>query len=362
MDLAITNNVFPCGPGQSYGGERIIGYLVEALANLGHRVWFFSPKGTVPPDNIEDYIPVSEMRNDIDVYYEAALKYQIEKGVSWDIYQTNYFGEGYNPDVRFLAKQTCEVVWNRWCHRKPFFGKEPEAPNIISYSKLLQQDLLASDVSSTMIHYGLPKDLYTFSPEHDGYAVFIGKLEGGKRPDLAIRLALAAGLKIVVMGPPYNTGCFWSMVAPYIDNEKVFWVRGVDDEQKQKIMSRARVFISSNDDSWREHFGIVNGEALAMGVPVLGFNRINQDCAIVTDKIIEDGKQGFILNYTTSSNLEEILDKGVPLLNRINEIDRASCRNRFEEMFTADLSARRYEYLYDYILENGNVDSLEVPF
>jgi glycosyltransferase involved in cell wall biosynthesis len=215
-----------------------------------------------------------------------------------------------------------------------------------------------------MIHYGLPRDLYQYEPHAENYAVWIGKIEGGKAPKLAIKLARAAGIKIVLMGPPYNTGCFWEQVGPYIDNEHVFWVRGVDDEQKKRIMSKAKVFISSNDNTWREHFGIVNAEALAMGVPILAFNRIGQECAIWTDNIIRDGEHGFFLNYRDSNDEQEIIGKGVPLLKKImgGAIYRSACRKHFEDNFTADLEATRYDWLYKFIKENGPVGSVEVPF
>ena len=126
-------------------------------------------------------------------------------------------------------------------------------------------------------------------------------------------------------------------------------------------MSKAKVFISSNDNTWCEDYGIVNVEALAMGTPVLAFNRINQDCAIVTDKIIEDGKHGFILNYRDSNNISEILTTGVPLIRRINEINPVDCRKQFEDRFTADLMARRYEWLFERIAQGQRFGSVEVP-
>ena len=363
MNIAMTSNVFPYGKDIAYGGERIIGYLIDGLIKLGHNVYAFAREGTVPPSNVKDFTPVQEMQNDKDVYYEAALEYMKNHDVSWDIYMTNYFGDGYNPDVRHLAKQTCELVWNKWCHREPFFHKKPEAPNIVSYSKVLQDDLLTAGVQSTMIHYGLPIDLYKFEPKHENYAVFIGKLEGGKNPEAAIRLAKAAGIKIVIIGPPYNTGTFWNEVCPYIDNESVFWVRGASDAQKQRIMSKAKCFISSNDYTWKEHAGIVNMEALAMGVPIIAFNRINQECAIWTDRIIVDSVHGYFLNYEGTGRDDEIIEKGVPLIQKIDQIDRRECRKQFEKRFTADLAARRYEWFYQEILRyEDNVGALAIPF
>lgn len=363
LNIAMTSNVFPYGKDIAYGGERIIGYLIEGLVKLGHNVYAFARTGTTPPQGTKEFIPIDQYEDTDDPYYHAVKDYSEKNNIRFNIYHCFYFGEKWNPGVLTVADASLETVWNRWCHREPFFHKKPEAPNIISYSKVLHDDLMETNVFSTIIHYGLPIDLYKYEPCSEDYAVFIGKLEGGKNPETAIKLAKAAGIKIVIIGPPYNTGTFWHEVCPYIDNESVFWVRGASDAQKQKIMSKAKCFISSNDSTWKEHAGIVNMEALAMGVPIIAFNRINQECAIWTDKIIEDGVHGFFLNYEGTGRDEEIIEKGVPLIQKIDQIDRAACRRQFEERFTADLAARRYEWFYQAILSHGaDIGSLNIPF
>jgi len=360
LKIAFTNNVFPVGPGIAYGGERVCYYLAEALAHLRHEIYFFSREGSSPPSNVKDYISVPEMCNERDVYLDAAKEYQDKNKIDFDWYQCNYFGEGWKEEALTFAPHYSELTWNRWCHVAWQLKQTPY--NVISYSKVLQSHFREVGVETTMIHYGLPKDLYKFSDKHDGYAVFIGKIEGGKAPSLAIKVALAAGLKIVIMGPPYNTGTFWQEVAPYIDNVNVFWVRGVDDEMKGKIMRQAKVFISSNRDGWTEHAGIVNLESLACGTPILAFNRISRPSAIWTDEIIHDGIEGFFLNYETSEDEAYIIEEGVSLLNRVINIDRGACREQFEKHFTNTLAAQRYTFLYEHILKHGNVASLEIPF
>ena len=99
-----------------------------------------------------------------------------------------------------------------------------------------------------------------------------------------------------------------------------------------------------------------------MGTPVVGMNRVHQDCSLITDKIIEDGKHGFILNYQDSNKLSDILDTGVPLLNRIGEINPEDCRKQFEDRFTAGLMARRYEWLFEKIAQGERFGEAEVPF
>lgn len=357
MRVFLTGNVFAFGEGLGYSGERILGYLTQELVKMGHEVYLFAREGTNVPEATV-YIPVGPMTDKFDVHYEAVKEYVAQTGIEPDLYFCGYFGKG-NEEV-LTRWPYVELIWCRWCHAKFEFPVKPF--NVVSYSNLLQQDMTDSGVPSTMIHYGLPRDLYAFQPDKGDYACWIGKLEGGKAPRVGIELAKAAGLKLVVMGPPYNSGTFWNEVAPYIDNKNVFWVRGVDDAMKYEIMSNAKFLLYSSDNSWKEHFGIVFIEALAMGTPVIGMNRINQDCSLITDKIIEDGKHGFILNYKDSNNLQEILDTGVPLINRIGEINPADCRAQFEERFTADLMARRYEWMFEQVINGARFETAEVPF
>lgn len=360
MKIAFTGNVFPFGEGFAYGGERILYYLVQELSRLGHEVYLFAREGcNIPPEVVVDYTPVGPLCNDHDVHYNAVRDYSRAHRINFDVYHCNYFGDGWTRESQETWPYV-ELVWNRWCHAAWQLQEKPF--NVVSYSRVLQQDFRDNPgIETTMIHYGIPEDLYTFSPDHDGYAVWIGKLEGGKNPEAAIRLAKAAGLKIVVMGPPYNTGCFWKEVGPYIDNETVFWVRGVDDAQKQKIMSRAKVFIYSNDSTWKEHFGIVTAESLAMGTPVLVFNRTGQDNAVKVDEIVQDGIQGFILEYTGTGRDEEIIEKGLPLLAEIGRIERRACREHFEKNFTSSLMALRYDWFYGQVAQGKRFGCAEIP-
>jgi glycosyltransferase involved in cell wall biosynthesis len=358
--IAITGNSFPFGEGIAYGGERIIYYLIQELAKMDYDIYLFAREGCkIPSGIVKDYVPIGILQDKVDVHYEAVKKYEQEHNISFDLYFCGYFGNGWHPEL-INEYPYIELTWCAWCHIAWQLGLLPF--NTVSYSKVLRGDFLERKIGTIMIHYGLPINLYKFEPEHDNYAVWIGKIEDGKAPKAAIELALASGMKIVLIGPPYDMRCFKSEVMPYLGHPDVIWMRGADDVQKQKIMSRAKVFISSNGNMWREHFGIVNIEALAMGVPIIAFNRINQDCAIKIDEIIEDGKHGYFLNYQDSYNVDEIIQKGVPLIQKIDKIDRMECRKQFEAKFTAELMAMRYSWLFKEAMEGKRYINKDVPF
>ena len=349
MKIAMTGNVYPFGDGLYYGGERVIHYLIKALSDR-HDIYLFSCRGTNVPE-VKEYVEVPVICEE-DVHAKAIREYQHRTGIEFDVYHCNYFGEGF--DQALLSDYNyCELVWCNWSHVNQ---------NVVSYSNLLQKDMKESGRPSSMIHYGIPEE-YPFSLEHDDYAVWIGKIEEGKGADLAIDIALRAGMRIVIMGNPYDVNYFTQKVAPRIDNDKVIWLRGVNDVIKSKVFQRAKAFISTNTTGWTEYFGIVNIESLAHGVPVIAFSSTQHPSAIAYDEIIEEADQGFFVHYNdTEQEREQLIDYSVARIAEIDKIDRMSCRRRFEEKFTSGLMASRWEYVYEQIQGGNKFEVLEIPF
>ena len=351
--IALTGNVFPLGEGCHYGGERIIYYLIQELAKRGHEIYLFSCRGTnVPSEYIKDFVEVPVICAEEDVHFNAIREYQKRTGIEFDIYHCNAFGEGFDP--RALSEYNyCELVWCNWSHVKQ---------NIVSYSRLLQKDMAESGRPSTMIHYGIPSE-YPFSPVADDYVVWFGKIEGGKGADIAIDIAQEAKMKIVLMGPPYDPNYFQTKILPRIDNDRVFWLRGVDDRMKSKVLERAKAFISTNVTGWTEYFGIVNIEALAHGVPIIAFSAVNYPSAIAYDHIIDEGIHGHFVWYdNTERQRDELVQFSAECLNKIEKIDRYECRKRFEEEWTSAKMTDRWEWLYQQIQDGKKFERLEVPF
>lgn len=358
MKICMTGNSVPFGEGHAYGGERIIQYLSQELGKLGHEVYLFAQKGTNVP-GVKDYIPVAPIRNDMDVHYAEIKKYIDRTKIDFDVYQCNYFGDGWDREIldRF---NYCELTWCAWCHIGHQLKLVPY--NTISYSNSLKKDFDECRMPTLRIYYGVPKDLYQCNPCKKDYICWIGKCEGGKAPGMAVKIAKAAGKKIVFMCPPYNTNTFWAEIAPHIDNVNVFWVRGVDDRMKMKIMSEAQCLLYTCSNSWREHFGIVFIEALAMGTPVVGMCRNGHENSLVLDNIIEDGKHGFVLRHNNSEDACEVIEKALPLIKQVESISPVDCREHFETHFAADLMAKRYEYLYNQIQNGRKIYKNEIHF
>jgi len=82
---------------------------------------------------------------------------------------------------------------------------------------------------------------------------------------------------------------------------------------------------------WDEPFGIVFAEALACGTPVISCPRG------ALPEIVRHGLEGFLASEKPAL---------VEAVARIDEIDRAACRRRVEEVFNVAAVTTAYEQLY----------------
>jgi glycosyltransferase involved in cell wall biosynthesis len=91
---------------------------------------------------------------------------------------------------------------------------------------------------------------------------------------------------------------------------------------------------------WDEPFGIVMAEAMACGTPVLGFARG------AVPEVIEHGVTGFF---------SDDLDGLASTIVRLNEIDRAACRARVEQLFSDHAVIKNYLGVYREMLTARSV-------
>src|SRR6266545_3167072 len=82
---------------------------------------------------------------------------------------------------------------------------------------------------------------------------------------------------------------------------------------------------------WPEPFGLVLIEAMACGTPVIAYR-----CGSVPE-LVDDGVTGFVV---------EDLDAATEAVSKIRTLDRALCRHRFEERFSATRMAEEYLAIY----------------
>lgn len=105
---------------------------------------------------------------------------------------------------------------------------------------------------------------------HD-VALFLGNLVPHKGAHLAIYIALKLGVPLWVAGPPLDT-TYAERVLSLCDGEKVLYVGAVNEHEKYRLLSQARMTICAPNEGfsrYHETAQLVAMESAWMGTPVL---------------------------------------------------------------------------------------------
>jgi glycosyltransferase involved in cell wall biosynthesis len=215
--------------------------------------------------------------------------------------------------------------------RALFFAGFPDLP--VAAISAAQEAGIPAPNRAGIVHHGIDRHRYRPGPGGPG-AAFIGRMTDQKRPDVAIRVARAAGMPIRLAGTidVGNPAYFDREVRPLLGPDATY-AGPLDDAGKQALLGEARALLFPID--WPEPFGLVMIEAMACGTPVIAWNRGS------VPEVVDEGVTGFVV----SSEAE-----AAAALRRVGELDRGAIRARFEVRFTAERMAADYLALYRRLL------------
>jgi glycosyltransferase involved in cell wall biosynthesis len=216
----------------------------------------------------------------------------------------------------------------------PIFQEFNDIP-VVSISDAQRQPLREARWVGTVQH-GLPADLLTYHPEPGGYLAFVGRIAPEKRPDRAIDIAKACGvrLRIAAKVDPADRAYFEREVRPRLNHPLVEFEGEISEEQKDEFIGGAIALLFPID--WPEPFGLVMIESLACGVPVVAFRG-----GSVTE-VIDDGLTGFVV---------DTMEQAVDATRNIGRLNRRRCRAVFDERFNATRMANDYVSVYERLID-----------
>jgi glycosyltransferase involved in cell wall biosynthesis len=191
------------------------------------------------------------------------------------------------------------------------------------------------------IHHGLPANSLRPSYAPGSYLAFLGRLTPEKGPDVAIRIARAAGqpLKIAAKVPRDERRYFKERLDPLVDGKQIQIIGEVDDRAKQDFLANASALLFPI--KWPEPFGLVMIEAMACGTPVIAYRNGS------VPEVIENGENGFIV---------ETEEEAVHAVQRLLTLDRR-IRQAFERRFTARRMAEDYVRHYQQLTGHTVIQS-----
>jgi glycosyltransferase involved in cell wall biosynthesis len=349
MRIAQVAPLWESVPPKLYGGtERIVSYITEELVALGHDVTLFASGDSETAARLEAICPQALRLNTGIFNRDAPLMMLQERGLGsatdFDIMHSHLDFNGF-PLARRNPIPVVTTLHGRLDlpELEPVFREFSEMP-LVSISDSQRRPLPWANWAGTVYH-GLPRNLYTFHPQSQGYLVFVGRIAPEKRPDHAIEIAKRAGLplRIAAKVDSADRTYFEAEIEPLLDHPLIEFVGEISDGEKDEFIGNAMAVVCPYD--WPEPFGLVLIEAFACGTPVLAYRRGS------IPEIVDHGVTGFIC---------ETVDEMVEAVGQVSLIDRKQCRATFDERFTADRMARDYVALYErLLLEDGAVQAAQ---
>lgn len=347
MRIAQIAPLFESVPPRLYGGtERVVSYLTEELVRLGHNVTLFASRDSETRGRL---VAGSWRALWRDACVRETLPHHVRQlaAVFRDVgtFDVLHFHGDYLhlPLLRFHRHRCAAVTTMHGALHAydlaPLFDEYRDAA-LVSISDDQRRPLPRANWCGTVPH-GLPLDL--LAPRADGapgggYLAFLGRLSPEKRVDRAIEIACRSGvpLKIAAKIYPEEQGYFDATIAPLLRAHArlVEFVGEIGGRDKEAFLGGARALVFPID--WPEPFGLVMIEALACGTPVIAWRRGS------VPEVITDGLTGFIV---------DTVDDAVRAVQRLDGIDRQTCRRVFEERFGVTRMAQRYLRIYQQLAE-----------
>ncbi|HEX2593385.1 MAG TPA: glycosyltransferase family 4 protein [Rhizomicrobium sp.] len=327
-------------PPTLYGGtERVASWLTEELVNQGHDVTLFASGDSQTQARL---VPIVERALRLDNRVRDCLPYNFimldqvaELAREFDVLHFHIDFMHY-PMFRDMPNRTLTTLHGRLDlpDLQPIYKAFPHMP-LVSISNHQRQPMPPVNWMDTVYH-GLPTKLFRGTTEHQGYLAFLGRISPEKRPDRAIAIAKATGipLKIAAKVDVVDRAYFETQIEPLMDSGLIEFIGEIGETQKQEFLGNARALLFPID--WPEPFGLVMIEAMACGTPVIAFR-----CGSVPE-VMDDGVTGFVVNS---------MEEAIAAVGKIDALDRALVRQKFEERFTAPVMTKHYVEIYKKLMQ-----------
>lgn len=329
-------------PGSSGAPELIISKITEEMVKRGHKVTLFASGNSQTKARLfslqkksTGVDPRIGRFNHIDFEYALISRcIQMANRGYFDLIHSHF-----DERSAFFAP-FCQVPIISTLHsplvnnKKRLLEHFPRTQYYVSISHAQRKNLPQLNYLKTIYH-GVELEKIPFSSIHKNYYVFIGRMRLGKAPDKAIELAKKMKKKLFLIGSHDEKDYYWQKkVKPHIDRKKIVYLGHLPQKKVFQVLQYAEAFVFPIQ--WDEPFGLVMIEAMACGVPVVGFNRGS------VPEVVKNGYNGFVVK-----NEKEALRA----LKNIQQIKRENCRQWVAKKFTLKRMMDEYEKVYYQVLK-----------
>ncbi|GAA2354561.1 glycosyltransferase family 4 protein [Dactylosporangium salmoneum] len=188
------------------------------------------------------------------------------------------------------------------------------------------------DYAATIYH-GIDPRQFPFRAEPGEALVAFGRIHPDKGTAEAVRIARAAGRRLLICGPVHDGRYHEEEVMPLVDGDQIVYGGNVGPAERAEILGGAAALL--HPIGFAEPFGLSVVEAMACGTPVVAYPLGSMP------EVVDEGVTGYLAN--NAAEAASVLDDALKL-------DRARVRARALERFSADRMVDDYLRLYQRIL------------
>ncbi len=336
MRIAQLAPLFMTVPPAEYGGtERIVSALTEELVKRKHQVTLFAAPGsqTSAQLDVTSPAPLWASGGNPLTWHAIEIEEMIRRSGEFDVIHSHLEVIPWLGGSRYKAPlvTTLHGRLDQDEQRKAFTEFREWPLVSISNSQRRPVEDLNLNWRATVYHGLDLEHTYSLGTGKGGYLAFVSRLAPEKGPDLAIKVARKAGMKLLMAGPVPDSDrdFFESRVKPLIKGADVELTGELDDAGKNELIGNAAGFLVPIQ--WDEPFGLAFIEALATGTPIISCPRGS------LPELIEPGRHGF---------LEMDEDGLAAACQKLDDIDRSECRRYVVERFSTARMAADYERVY----------------
>ncbi len=339
-------------PPIAYGGiELVVALLTDELVRRGHEVTLFASGDSL---SLAELVSVHPRALRLDpnikergIYEMLQLGLVYERAEEFDIIHSHLCCSSL-PYANLVKTPTIHTLHGIFTPDNEKMFQHAKHQPFVSISDAQRELRLGLNYVKT-VYNGIDVNSYQFHPQPQDppYLAFLGRISPEKGTHLAIAIAKQTGwhLKIAGKVDVVDVEYFEQEIKPQIDGKQIEYVGEANHTQKNALMGGAVATLFPI--TWREPFGLVMVESMAVGTPVIAMKLGS------TTEVIAHEKTGFLCNT---------IEECISAVDRITELDRYACRKHVEDHFSLQRMTDGYEAVYQQIMDerfanNGHVRS-----
>ncbi|HEY9614890.1 glycosyltransferase family 4 protein [Allocoleopsis sp.] len=340
-------------PPPAYGGiELVVGLLTDELVRRGHEVTLFASGDSISLAKLESVHPralrLDKTVKEYGIYEMLQLGKVYERASEFDIIHS-HMGCAALPYGNLVKTPTVHTLHGVFTPDNEKLYRHARRQPFVSISDAQREPRLNLNCVAT-VYNGIDTSRYEFrpNPQDPPYLAFLGRLSPEKGPHLAIAMAKRSGWHLKMAGKVdvVDVDYFEQEIKPHIDGRQIEYLGEANHEQKCELMGGAVATLFPI--TWREPFGLVMIESMALGTPVIAMKLGS------TPEVIAHGRAGFLCHS---------VDECIAAIAKVAQLNRSACREHVLNHFSVQCMTDGYEAVYQKILatriaQNGHVRNL----